>query len=371
MSDPFLGSDDYSERAHQLYNEGRYDDAISVLRDGLEVYPFAAELHVGLGYARLAREEYIWARVSFEQAHALDGDHEDALAGLGETLLKFNERERALRCFDRILALGFREDHDLILQIGRALFREGLIEPARGYFEIARDAHPDSSEAAACFGYATHRLGEEGTSLQWLRRALELDPGHAEARLYLGNLLYDRGEYDAALYHFERTHPDDHLDELALWRLIELKKSVYRLSGNDPELKPWTNRLSDLANSREPVEQLLAEVAATQPDGTIRDPRQLELFGALVSELHGMRRSGAAELHRVTTPGGLTYTGTWEQIVLQMRRDDRDCTGESMAEYMREVAQRSHAQTGVIIPASDAESFVRGNAAAGRLRIAG
>src|SRR6267378_2674758 len=86
MSDPFLSSDEYDERAHQLYNEGQYDEAIDTLREGLGLYPHAVELHVGMGYARLAREEYAWARRSFEEARGLDPDHEDTLAGLGEVL---------------------------------------------------------------------------------------------------------------------------------------------------------------------------------------------------------------------------------------------------------------------------------------------
>lgn len=81
MSDQFLSSDEYDERAHQLYNEGQYDDAIDTLREGLGLYPHAVELHVGMGYARLAREEYAWARRAFEEARGLDPDHEDALAG--------------------------------------------------------------------------------------------------------------------------------------------------------------------------------------------------------------------------------------------------------------------------------------------------
>src|SRR2546427_9351532 len=52
-----LSSDDYDERAHQLYNDGQYDEAIEALRTGLGLYPHAEELHVGMGYARLAREE--------------------------------------------------------------------------------------------------------------------------------------------------------------------------------------------------------------------------------------------------------------------------------------------------------------------------
>src|SRR6266566_3136766 len=128
MSEPFLSSDDYDERAHQLYNEGHYDEAIEVLREGLGLYPHTVELHVGMGYARLAREEYLWARRAFEEAIGLDPDHEDALAGLGEVLLKFGDRAGAVGCFDRIVALGFRDDHDLMLQVGRALFREGLLD---------------------------------------------------------------------------------------------------------------------------------------------------------------------------------------------------------------------------------------------------
>src|SRR5438477_9772949 len=156
MSDPFLSSDEYDERAHQLYNEGRYDDAIDTLREGLGLYPHAVELHVGMGYARLAREEFAWARRTFEEAVALDADHEDALAGLGEVLLKFGDRAGAVACFDRILALGFRDDHDLMLQIGRALFREGVLDHARRFFEFPLTAHPDSADAAACAGYAAH-----------------------------------------------------------------------------------------------------------------------------------------------------------------------------------------------------------------------
>ena len=79
------------------------------------------------------------------------------------------------------------------------------------------------------------------------------------------------------------------------------------------------------------------------PDGQIRDPRQLELFGTLLTELQGMKtRSGQGEQHRVALPNGVTYAGTWEEIVLQM---------------------------GVAIAATDAERYIQGSARAGLLRI--
>ena len=97
MASSFLSSEEYDERAHQLYNEGNFDGALVTLREGLALYPNAVELHVGLGYARLARDEFAWARRSFEEALLLDPDHEDALAGLGETLLRFGQIAAALK----------------------------------------------------------------------------------------------------------------------------------------------------------------------------------------------------------------------------------------------------------------------------------
>jgi tetratricopeptide (TPR) repeat protein len=368
MSDPFLNSEDFAEQAHQLYNEGRYDEAIALLREGLAAFPYAAELRVGLAYAHLAREEYAWARQAFQEALNLNSEHEDALVGMGEALLKLGRAQDALRCFEKMLVLGFRDDHDLVLQAGRALFREGAIEAARRFFLVAVEHHQQSSEAKACLGYAEHRLGNEDEATRWLRCTLELDPSHVEARIYLGNLLYDRGEFEAALYHFEQTVPDDHLDELAVWRLIELKKSIYRLRPDDPELMSWSERLAELAEEGDAVDQLLAEVEATQPDGSVRDPLQLELFSTLLLEMEGMRRRSSSGSHRVTTRAGTTYLGTWDEIVLQMKADDPEWRRGSLGDYMEHVA-RTRAPAGIVIPATDTEAFVLGSAAAGLLKI--
>src|SRR6201995_1308511 len=172
MATPFLSSEEYDERAHQLYNEGQYDEALSVLREGLTLYPTSVELHIGVGYARLAREEFAWAPRSFEEALVLEPEHEDALAGLGETLLRFGMEDAALRCFRRTLELGYNDDIDLMLQIGRALFREGTTRPRKGlfgvaleFFDVATQQAPDSAESIGCMGYAQHRLGDDEAAI--------------------------------------------------------------------------------------------------------------------------------------------------------------------------------------------------------------
>jgi len=389
MPTPFLSSEEYDERAHQLYNEGQYDEALTVLREGLALYPTSVELHIGVGYARLAREEFAWARRSFEEALVLEPEHEDALAGLGETLLKFGLEEAALRCFRRTLELGYADDLDLMLQIGRALFREASLRDRRElfavsqeFFEVAVQQAPDSAEAVACVGYAQHRLGEDDAAIATLRRSLQVDNEHAEARIYLANILYDRGDYEASLYHFERTSTEDHWDELGIWRLIELKRAAYKLEEHDDDLKPWEERLTELGGELDDIDELFIEVdgAAANESGEVEVARgQLELFGTLLSSLADAKAEdevASAEVdlgvHSILTREGRRLTGSWEDIVRSMRDADAESGQDgdvTLREYMTRVAKLAYRETGVRVPSHDAELFVRGSADAGMLRI--
>ena len=380
MPSPFLSSEEYDERAHQLYNDGQYDEALDVLREGLALYPHSVELHVGVGYARLAREEFAWGRRAFEEALVLDPEHEDALAGLGETLLKFGQREQALKAMRRLLELGYQDDVELMLQVSRALFREGLFDDARDYADIVLQQTPDSSEAVALLGYIQHRADEEEASVATLRRALQLDNENAEARIYLANILYDRGDYEAALYHLDRTGPEEHWDELGIWRLVELKKTIYRLADDDPELKPWDERLAELAEPTDDLDEMLGEIEQRFNDEVSDAPQnQLELFGALLSELVEHRRdedeadaalmpAASRAAHRVQVADSV-FDGSWTEIVRKMRDADGSYAGRTLRDFMVAEARRAYSRSGAQIPADDPERFIRGSADAGLLRI--
>jgi len=368
MSSSFLSSEEYDERAHQLYNEGNYDGALATLREGLALYPNAVELHIGVGYARLARDEFAWARHSFEEALVLDPEHEDGLAGLGETLLRFGQVDAAKRMFALVRALGYDDDIELMHQIGRALFREDEFEDAIEFFEVAVRQAPDNAESLALVGYAQHRLGRDDEAVELLRRTLKIDTSFVEARIYLGNLLYDRGELEAAFYQLDQSKPEDHWDELGIWRLIELRKTHLRLADGDPSFEPWEARLAELAPAVDATEELLSELETRFNEQDAREARdQLELFGSLLEQLTGDPPAGAS--HRVEVSDGSGYDGTWDEIVQQMRDASANASGKSVPEFMRSEARRAFALTGVLIAADDAERFVRGCADAGLLRL--
>src|SRR5690242_7866324 len=122
------------------------------------------------------------------------------------------------------------------------------------------------------------------------------------------------------------------------------------------------------------IENRAAEEAERKEKG------QLELFSVLLSDLADRKRDGresndAAEPkrdvveHRVTSADGQEYVGSWERIVRAMRDANRAFAGRSVQEFMATEARRGYSLTGVKIPTSDAESFIRGSADAGLLRI--
>ncbi len=363
MPDRFLSSEEYDEQAHKLYNDGDYEGALQMLKEGLSLYPNAVELYVGLGYARLAREEFAWARRAFERAVVLDAAHEDALVGLGESLLRFGEHEAALRLFRRVTAMGYDDDIDLMLTMGRALYRTELYTAARDIFAKAAARRPENAEAAAALGYALHRLGDEVGSGRQIRRALRLDPDLHEARIYLGHLLYDRGDWEGALREFERVPPTEHWDALAVWRLMELKRVLWHLDAGDARLAPWEERLRDLEALEDPIDRLLAEVESTASGERRRqplDPSQLELFERPAE--------GGDGPHLIRMADGHLLRGSWHEIVRQMR-DQAGFSYETVTHYMRRLAERWHEQSGVEIPFTDPESFLRAAVAAGLVHL--
>jgi len=114
---------------------------------------------------------------------------------------------------------------------------------------------------------------------------------------------------------------------------------------------------------------MLAEIEQkAMEESHVEAKNQLELFGALLTDLAGHKREPDAATHEVVRDGH-EFSGTWEQIVTGMRDANTQYAGRSVQEYMQTEARRNYSLTGVAIPTGDAESFVRGSADAGLLRI--
>ncbi len=374
MSFSFLSSEEYDEQAHQLYDAGEYDQALELLRDGLVRYPDAVDLHVGIGYVRLAREEYAWGLKSFEKALTLDPDHEDGWVGRGEALLKFGRIDESLACFRKIDDLGLSDDLELGLAMGRALYREALFRESRQRLVSLAAAHPDAAEVRAALGYTLHALGDDLGARRELRAALRLDGNVHEVRIYLSHLHFERGDLPAALRELEQVPPAEHWDPLSVWRYIELKCSLGPFGEDDESLAPWRARWEELRGEPDAIDHILGEVEAAfeeaggeYPLPASAKPAALQAPVAL-PVLPPAASSPDCETHRVRTADGNIFSGTWEEIVVMMR-DALSDPSEPIAVFMHRAAQRVRQLTGRDLRCDDAEVFIRESARMGLLSI--
>jgi tetratricopeptide (TPR) repeat protein len=228
--------------------------------------------------------------------------------------------------------------------MGRALYRERMFEHAREVFVEGVRVHRDSAEALAALGYTLHRLNDEGGARRELRSSLDLDPELYEAQIYLAHLLYDAGDWGAALREFERVPLAEHWDSLAIWRVIELKRAIAAGESASADVALWEARLEDIEADIDPLDELLAEIE-TGSSGTPRtgDP---------------------VSTHRLRLTDGRECIGSYIDIVLQLR----DACGEpheTVAQFMRRHAAEVRVRSGVVLPDEDPENFIQTGARAG------
>ncbi len=352
----------FDAEAQRLYEAGDYDQALDILKRALARFPESTELLVSLGYTRLAREEYAWARSAFEGALRREPEHEEALAGIGDALLKLGERGRAFRAFETLIDLGYDRDLELMLCAGRSLLREGLLRRAERFFRLARAADPESPDAALDLAFVFYREGDAEGALFWSREAVRLDPEFADARALYGNVLYERGDFRAALRQLTQIAPPNVGDPAVAWRIIELKRRLENLEPDAPELRPYLLTLEELAADPSPEERLLAEIEAEAAGLSGTSGRgQLDLFGRPPQAI-------GDEWHRVRVANGAVYEGDWEAIVCRMR-DQSDRPTLPIGDFMREEALKLRSLTGVSVSWATARAFIEDSARVGALEI--
>ena len=251
-------------------------------------------------------------------------------------------------------------------RMGRALFREGLYERAERFFRLAVEADSKASEAALELAFTLYKLDDLKGAFRWSRRAAKAESPHFDARVFYGNLLYEKERFPKALSVLASVPASEMWDAVAVWRVVEL---FHRLQGLAPEaerVRPYMKRLEMLTADPTPEDLILAEIenAGNQETG-MRRRGQLDLFGWTPPPEAGLERG---VVHRVRAADGRVFEGDWTGIVRAMRDGSADPT-ISIREFMRLAAQSLADRTGVSVSWDDPRRFIEDFARAGALRI--
>lgn len=216
----YRDSHEFEEEAYRHWEKGNCEKALAIFKKGLLVHPGSPTLLCGVGYSYLAMEEYLLARRSFEEAYKVAPAEIDVLIGLGESLLPFSEYENALSLFRQALMKNSQNEPEIPFIIARSLCRMGMWKESKAlYCQSLNMGLTNEPELFLGMGICGQHLGETDFK-KYIQKAIELEPHYYEALSYLGNVLYDEGNFKDAFDCFKKIPPEFHGDPTSIKRAM-------------------------------------------------------------------------------------------------------------------------------------------------------
>jgi len=263
-------AENHAEKAHQFYEAGQWDKALSELKLALEVNPNQSDWHFGMGLTLEALQRYDEAIASFEQVVKLRGDDIDATMHLATNLLRANHSQRAITELEQVhqldphyepsycyriaayMQLGDHESAELMFYLAQqitedcplcydhlalSLAMRGEFDRAIWCWQQALKIDPHYPEAFANLARAHWQCGQLDRAKQLFVMHLREDPGDINAMLQLGNLLVEAGKPAEAREKFGRVIEQEPTATEAYLRLGELSLASGNLDAATAEFE--------------------------------------------------------------------------------------------------------------------------------------
>jgi tetratricopeptide (TPR) repeat protein len=248
-----------SQRALQLMQQRRWNDALEELELALSLDPYnAANLyHRGvvldeLGRPRDAIEDY-------ERADQIHPDHPDVLNRWALDMHQLGDTREALKLFASIerrapaYEPAYCNHVHLLVELNRH-------EEAEEVFYLARLHNEHCPRCYYTMGLSMAAQGKHEHAVRCLRRAMDLPGASAEVNRRLAESLVALGDADAARLHLRQSLSVDSNQPSALAMMVELLIDV----DAQADAEKWLSRLQRVLPDGAPTHLLVARLAMVQ-----------------------------------------------------------------------------------------------------------
>ena len=188
----------------ELVHQGKFPDALKMLRQALKQNPKSAEAHNYLGFVLGRGGDLSGAIAEFEKALSLDPKYAEAFYNLGCALRLNGQTSEAIVKLRQALELrpGFFEAE---LELGITLARSGDPLDAVPVLRKAIQDRPSAMSARNELGLVYEQLGDSENALRQFRQAVQIDPRSPESLNNLGVALHKTGDLDGAIDSFRKA----------------------------------------------------------------------------------------------------------------------------------------------------------------------
>ena len=201
-AEEFIGQNEDSsgifEEGNVLFEQRKYDEAITSYQGFLEKNPTAYQVRFNIGNCYREKNELDRAQQEFEavleEANTTEGPEAlkiqaKALAAIGELYVKKDDIEKASEYFTQSLESN-PQDEILAYNVGEILFSNAKMDEALEYFNMAATIKPGWADAFLKLGYVYLNKTEYDQAKENFNKFLELDPDHPQAQSVMGILDY-------------------------------------------------------------------------------------------------------------------------------------------------------------------------------------
>ncbi|MCC6322388.1 MAG: tetratricopeptide repeat protein [Phycisphaerales bacterium] len=164
------------ERAHELYEDGKWAEAERELRHALSINPYRPEWHFNLGLTLEAAGRYGAAFEAFRDCHELDREDHQALLMLGVNALRLADLRGAVAWLEKAQQADASNADAFVHRI-EAYTRLGDHEQAELMFYMAQQVNPEHAGAYANMAESLLARGLNDRAVWCLREAGRIDPG--------------------------------------------------------------------------------------------------------------------------------------------------------------------------------------------------
>lgn len=200
------GAGFWSSRAHQLYLNGSYEDAVKAYDKAIELDLNNASLYNGRGIVlSFGLDRQIDALAAYEKALNLDSSYADAFCNKGYALCRLGEYDEGLECYDKAIQLApsFAEAWSfkgLALSIGL-----GMNDEALACLDKAVALDPNYYDAWINRGLVLSNIGKNDEAIACLERAIKINPKIPKGWNNEGVVFLKMGYYQDAVADFNKA----------------------------------------------------------------------------------------------------------------------------------------------------------------------